>query len=396
MRIPRSLPLALALAGLACVAAGPAPAAPFAFVSTSSPVAGRAVRVVDVATMTVETTIGGVGDEPGRMVANADRSRIYVSSWTDASPDNRGEVYAIDTRTRRVVGSATVGLSQNRTVAISPDDLRVYTFQVELVDGVGALRVAVLDASTLTSIASVPIEGPSCLQSKREVHVVPDGRIVVNACTDGLRIIDPVTFAVVARGSTANTSERLLGHSPDGSEVYLGLGSSSLGVFGTTGVRAVSVDTGASVDLTWNVPPAGSYPGFGSGTSPSRLTVVPVVGGAPGDTIYLFSYFSAGSANAPVVWARASTLSGGLRQLTGLAAVGSTAVIGVAPDGVVGLSGRLDSARRVLVDPASSTATIASSGDFLSLPGLGTLADIIVVPYAPDPLFGDDFEADPP
>jgi hypothetical protein len=384
----------LLAAGLSAATA--AEAAPFAFVSVSSPVAGRAVRVVDLATMTVETSIGGVGDEPGRMVSNADRTRIYVSSWTDATPDNRGEIYAIDTRTRRVVGSAVVGLVQNRTVAISPDDLRVYTFKVELVGGVGALSVAVLDATTLAGIASVPINGQGCLQNTRQVYAMPDGRIVVNACSDGLRVIDPVTFAVATRGSTPNTSERLLGHSPDGSEVYLGTGSTSLGVFGTTGVRALNVDTGASVDLTWNVPPAGSYPGFGSGTSPSRLTVVPVAGGTPDEAIYLFSYFSAGFSNTPIAWARAASLSNGARQLTGLAAVGGTAVVGVDVGGLVGLSGRLDSARRVLIDPASSSATIASSGDFVSMPGLGTLADIIVVPYAPDPLFNDDFESDAP
>jgi hypothetical protein len=386
----------IVLATLALAAASSAAAGPFAFVSVSSPTQGRAVRVIDLASMTVETSIGGVGDEPGRMVANADRSRIYVSSWTDATPDNRGEIYAIDTRTRRVVDSAAVGLLQNRTVAISPDDLRVYTFKVTSVGGVSSLSVAVLDALTLDEIASVPVTGASCLQNTRQVYVVPDGRIVVNACSDGLRVIDPVTFTVATRGTTPNTSERLLGHSPDGSEVYLGTGSTSLGVFGTTGVRALNLATGASVDLTWNVPPAGSYPGFGSGSAPSRLTVVPVVGGTPDEAIYLFSYFSAGFSNTPIAWARAASLSNGVRQLTGLAAVGGTAVVGVDVGGLVGLSGRLDSARRVLIDPASSSATIASSGDFVSMPGLGTLADIIVVPYAPDPLFNDDFESDAP
>jgi len=55
-------------------------AAPFAFVSVSSP-GNRAVRVIDMATLTVERSLTNVGDEPGRMVATSDRKTLYLSSW---------------------------------------------------------------------------------------------------------------------------------------------------------------------------------------------------------------------------------------------------------------------------------------------------------------------------
>ncbi|MFO0043363.1 MAG: YncE family protein [Pseudomonadota bacterium] len=359
-----------------------------AFVSVSSSVDGRAIRIVDLQTMTVEASITGIGDEPGRMVANADRSRVYVSSWSSISG---GQVYAIDTATRTASGPAPAGNAQNRAIAISPDGLRVYTFKREVVSTNETIGVLVLDALTLAEIATVPITGPGCTTNFRDLVVMPDGRIVAGICNDGLRISDPVTFAVAVRGGAPAALGRLLGVSPDGSEIYIGTGSNAINVFGITGLRTFNVDTGVSTDLTWNVPVAPSYPGFTTSAAPVRLTVVPVVGGLPGDAIYLFSYFSAGAPNEPIAWARASTLSSGLRQLTRLAAVGSTAVIGVGEDGLLGLSARGNNVRRIAIDPGATDASlITSQGAFLSLPGVGTLTDIVVV----KPLFADGFEGD--
>jgi DNA-binding beta-propeller fold protein YncE len=382
------------LAGIACTIAAPAAAQPKAFVSVSSPAAGgRAIRIVDLQSMTVEASITGIGDEPGRMVANADRSRIYLSSWVSG----QGRVYAIDTATRGVLGFAAAGNAQNRSIAISPDGLRVYSFKREGATPNLTIGIMVLDALTLAEIATVPITGANCTTTFSDIVVMPDGRIVAAICTDGVRVIDPVTFAVAVRGAPLpSTNSRLLGVSPDGSEVYVGTGSNAISVFGTTAIAALNVDTGASVALTWNVPPAGSYPGFDSGTAPTRVTVVPVVGGSPQDTIYLFSYFAASASNVPIAWARAAdltpALNGGNRHVTRLAAVGSTAVIGMDGGGLVGLSGRLGAVRRIAIDPASTTASLVTSqGAFLDLPGVSNLTDIVVV----SPLFADGFEAGP-
>lgn len=378
----------LILLSLAAFVAVPATAQPKAFVSVSSPVDGRAIRIIDLQSMTVEASITGVGDEPGRMVANADRSRIYVSSWLSSG---EGRVYAIDTATRSVIGSIAAGNAQNRAIAISPDGLRLYTFKREGAAPDVTVGVMVIDALAMTEIATVPITGANCPTTLRDLVVVPDGRIVVGVCTDGLRIVDPVTFDVAVRGGAPSSIGRLLGVSPDGSEVYIGAGSNAISVFGITGLRAFNVDSGVSTDLTWNVPQAPSYPGFSSSAAPVRLAVVPVAGGAPGDAIYLFSYFSAGAANEPIAWARASTLSGGVRQLTRLAAVGSTAIVGVAENGLVGLSARLGSARRIAIDPLANDASlITAQGGFLSLPGVGTLTDVVIT----SPLFLDGFESE--
>ena len=280
-----------------------------AFVSVSSPTQGRAIRIVDVQSMTVVGSITGVGDEPSRMVADADRTRIYLSSWV-ASVGSR--VYAIDTATRSVVGFAPAGNAQNRAIAISPDGLRVYAFRREGASPNLTTAVLVLDALTLAEIASVPITGTNCATSLRDIVVMPDGRIVANACTDGLRIIDPVTFAVELGGSLPSTASRLLGVSPDGLEVYVGTGSNTIGVFGTTGLRAINVNTGEGNSVTWNVPPAGSYPAFASDSVPTRMTVVPVPGLPPDQTLYFFSYFAASASNVPLVWTRAASLSGAI------------------------------------------------------------------------------------
>ncbi len=327
------------------------------------------------------------------MVTNADRSRIYLSSWVPGE----GRVYAIDTATRSVIGFAAAGNAQNRSIAISPDGLRVYSFRREGATPNQTMGILVLDALTLAEIATVPIAGPSCTTTFTDIVVVPDGRIVAAVCTDGVRVIDPVTFAVAVRGAPlSSTSSRLLGVSPDGSEVYVGTGSNAISVFGTTAIAALNVDTGASVALTWNVPPAGSYPGFSSGTVPTRVTVVPVAGGSPQDTIYLFSYFATSASNVPIAWTRAQDLTpglnGGNRHITRLAAVGSTAILGVDGGGLFGLSGRLEAVRRIAINPASPGASlITAQGAFLSLPGVSNLSDIVVL----GPLFADGFEAAP-
>lgn len=363
-------------------------AAPHAFVSVPGP-ENTSVKVIDLETMAVETTIGGIGDEPGRMVANADRSMIWLSSWRNASPQNEGLVYRIDTRLRQVVASQVVGLKQNRTIALSPDESRVYTWKQTFENGVGAIGVAVLDAMTLAELAVVPIEGPSCLQFSTGIAVSPDGRIVAAGCGDGLRIIDPVTLVVSIGSMTPLGASRLLGFSPDGAEVYV---PTLAGVSANnTGVHAIHLDTGVGNDFYW----AGGGPSFPSNTGISRMIVVQRPSDPVGDPTVFFTYASA-FGNPPVAWARASDLvpAGAeprQRRLLGRVNVGPASSLGAAPDGAIGLGARIDGVRRLAFDE-SDDIVIAPDGDIVSLTGVGPQTDIIVPPPPVDLIFADGFD----
>ncbi|MBN8481337.1 MAG: hypothetical protein J0L88_07090 [Xanthomonadales bacterium] len=370
---------------------GTVPAAPHAFVSVATEPDARAVRVIDLATMTVETTIGNVGDEPGRMVANAARSQIWLSSWRYLPPLNEARVHRIDTALRQVVATAAVGIRQNRTIALSPDESRVYTWKQESVDGVDTIAVAVLDAMTLAEIAVVPISGPSCLQFASQIAVAPDGRIVAAGCSDGLRIIDPLTLVVTIGATPPLSSSAILGFSPDGAEVYVSNASAASN--GNAGVRAIDLGTGVGSEFYWSV--TGNPVGFPQGSSAVRMIVVQRPADPPGDPTVFFAYDSTWG-NPPVAWARSSDLApaGGPRQrrLIGRASVGPASSLGASVDGTSGLGARMGGIRRVAFGASPGDAVVASDGDIITLAGVGPLTDIIVLPPFVDRLFADDFD----
>ncbi|MBL8273713.1 MAG: hypothetical protein JNJ74_07880, partial [Xanthomonadales bacterium] len=187
MRLPTPVPCAtrlLLMMGCAMVTAG-AGACPLAFVTTAGPGAGDdSVRVIDLSRMALVASIGGIGDEPSRMVANGDATRLWVSSYLPASVgvERRGMVYAIDTASRRVVGSVAVGNRQNRAIAISPDASRIYTFRQEGSAPNATIALAVLDAQTLATLADAALPVTECLQFVADIKVHPDGRIFVSGC----------------------------------------------------------------------------------------------------------------------------------------------------------------------------------------------------------------------
>lgn len=366
-------------------------AAPHAFVSVSGP-ESQAVQVIDLATMTIDTTIAAVGDQPSRMVANADRSVIWLSSWRNLPGNNEGQVHRIDTRSRQVTASAAVGLRQNRTIALSPDASRVYTWKQAFINGVGSIGVAVLDATSLAEIAVVPIEGPSCLQFASQIAVAPDGRIVAAGCADGLRIIDPSTLTVGIGAIPPLGSSPVLGFSPDGAEVYV----AAAGVIGGagTGVRAIDLATGIGTDFHWALPPGS--PNFAQNSGIARMVVVQAPLDPPGDPTVFFTYHSAFGVT-PVAWARASDLapSGGaprVRRLIGRALAGPSSSLGAAADGSVGLGGRLGEMQSVVFEGTGSTTTIIADGPPMPLTGIAPISDIIVVSPVSDALFADGFD----
>ena len=375
------------VAAVAC----PLRAEPYAFISVSGP-SIRAIQVLDLETMAVETSIGGLGDEPGRMVANADRSLIWLSSWRDLpGPSSEGLVHLVDTASRQVLATRVVGLSQNRTIALSPDESRVYTWKLELVDGIATLGVAVLDADTLEEITVVPITGPNCPQFASQIAVGPDGRIVAAACSDGLRIIDPVTFAVTIGAPTPLSVSPVFGFSPDGGEVYVTAGGT---VGAGTGLLAIDLATGAGTEFHWQV--ADGSPGFPQGSGPTRMIVVQRPADPPGDPTVFFTYNSA-TGNTPVAWARASDLvphgtNPRNRRLIGRAALGPASSLGAALDGTLGLGARTGAIRRMRFDGPPSGDAIVTDGDALAFTGISNLTDIIIVPGAVDSIFAHGFE----
>lgn len=376
-------PHAAGLAGiLFCV--GTAYAAPHAFLSVQGQ--ADAVHVIDLETMAIETTIGNIGDEPSRMVANADRSMIWLSSWRDLGATNEALVHRIDTRSRQVVASRAVGNRQNRTIALSPDASRVYTWKQQTNDGVTTIGVVVLDAMSLDEIAVVPISGPSCLQFAAHIGVAPDGRIVATGCADGLRIIDPVTLAVSIGSVTPVTASFVLGFSPDGAEVYVNGGGAVTGGGTGTGVRAIDLDTGVGTDFHW----AGGGASFPTNSAIARMIVVQRPTDPPGDPTVFFTYASA-FGNPPIAWARASDLAPAqgprVHRLLGRTNVGPATSFAASPDGTLGLGARIGGIQRILVD-----GELAADGPVVALVGVANLSDVVIPPPLVDALFADGFD----
>jgi hypothetical protein len=254
------------------------------------------------------------------------------------------------------------------------------------------IGVAVLDATSLDDIATVPITGTGCLTGAADIAVSPDGRIVVSGCSDGLRVIDPSTFAVSTSGAPPITSTRILGFSPDGAEVYVPK-TGAIGGAGNTGIRAIDLATGVGNDFFWNLGTP-STDAYSSDSGMFRMTRVQRANDPPGDPTYFFSAFSA-SAQPPIAWARSSDLLPDMngartRQLIGKESVGPVASLGIDPSGTHGLGARLGGIQRVLTNQdGSNVIRMATNGGVIALPGVGTLTDVIVVE---GPTYADGFE----
>ncbi len=364
-------------------------ASPYAFISTNA-LSGADVRIVDITSMTVVASITGIGEEPGRMVANADRSRIYLSSYISPSVGvpARGMVYLIDTSGRRVVRVASVGERINRTIALSPDESKVYTFKQTNDGGNPAIGVAVLDADTLAELAVAPLPTTECLPTAKEVSVHPDGRIFVSGCSDFIRIIDPITLSVSNLVQhPAGTVGRMLGFSPNGAELYVPVGSAN--VSGNTGLVAIDIASGGSANFFYDLQSSsGSI--FPTGSQAARMLTLQRPGDPPNDPTVFFTYTSA-AGNSPVVHARSSDLSPAsgapLRRILSRHNVGPTSLLGASVNGTQGIGARLGGMRQMHFS-LPGLAPIASAGAVLSLPGVSALSDIII----DDGLFGTGFE----
>lgn len=355
-----------------------ADACPNAFISTQN--VSNAVQIIDLTSMTSIGSITGIGVEPSRMVATADRSRIYLSSYVAQSVGNpaRGMVYRIDTASRRVVSSTSVGLRANRTIALSPDESKVYTFKQTNEGDNPAIGVAVLDADTLAELAVAPLPTTECLPTAKEVMVHPDGRIFVSGCSDFIRIIDPITLSVsTLTPHPAGTVGRMLGFSPNGDELYIPVGTADVG--GNAGLMAIDIANATLANFYYDLQSSsGSI--FPNGSQALRMLTVQRPDDAANDPTVFFTYASA-AGNSPVVHARSSELSPAtgapLRRILSRHNIGASSVMGASVNASQGIGTRLGGMQKIYFSPPG-IAPIAAIGNGLSLPGVSNLSDIIV------------------
>jgi len=134
--------LAMLAMGLV-LAASPAEAAPFAYVTNSFPIG--TVSVIDTATnppSVVATVTLPAGNEPTEIAVTPDGTRAYVTNSNGLS----GIVSVIDTATNTVAATVPVGFNP-QGVAVTPDGKYAYVTD----DGSGELTVIGLDDRRLIS-----------------------------------------------------------------------------------------------------------------------------------------------------------------------------------------------------------------------------------------------------
>jgi DNA-binding beta-propeller fold protein YncE len=386
------LSAACLVAGLA-VAAATAQAQPYAFIAApgaSPPV----VHVVDVATMTLERSIGGVFDEPAAFALSPDRTRLFVSSWRVQANVQTGRVVAIDTRLRQVVASQSVGERQSRAIALSPDGSVVYAWALSLTSGPQERRLVRLDAATLAVIDETPLPQPDCTASgSNALAVHPDGRVLLVACGSGLKWFDPATATVVDAPGTLGGSD-LVGFSPTAAEVYL---TDERDPENAAQSRLTSLDLASGVEqrFAYQVPIGQPVPL--SASRPRRVRYVQRPADPPGQPAAVVLFGPGGSLQFAQIFGVApwSELLQGPSPAT--RRIVSSAVVGASggfPDGQLVAS---DDGTTLLVAGGATrrfdAASFAPSGPVLTLAGVTPgVGDAVLVPFPPDAVFVDGFE----
>jgi DNA-binding beta-propeller fold protein YncE len=383
----------------ACLAAGLAVgtttvhAQPYAFIAApgaSPPV----VHVVDVATMTLERSIGGVFDEPAAFALSPDRTRLFVSSWRVQANVQTGRVVVIDTRLRQVVATQVVGEAQSRAIALSPDGSVVYAWALALSAGPQQRRLVQLDAATLTVIGDTTLPQPDCLAtSSNALAVHPDGRVLLLACESGLKWFDPATATVVDAPGTLGGSN-LVGFSPNATEVYL---TDERGPENAQQSRLTSLDLASGVEqrFAYAVPIGQPVPLTAS--RPRRVRYVQRPGDPPGQPAAVVLFGPGGSLQFAQIFGVApwpELLQGPsptTRRIVSSAVVGAS---GGYPDGQLVAS---DDGTTLLVAGGATrrfdAASFAPSGPVLTLAGVTPgVGDAVLVPFPPDAVFADGFE----
>ena len=215
-------PLAIVLAMGLALAACPAEAAPFAYVTNS---VDNTVSVIDTATNTVVATVA-VGTCPAGVAVTPDGTHAYVMNFSDNT------VSVIRTATNTVVKTIPVGVSPFG-VAVTPDGTKVY------VTNSASNIVSVIHRPGNTVVKRSGGTGPN------GVAVTPDGTkvYVVNTGSNNVSVIHRPGNTVVATIPVGQTPIAVA-VTPDGTHAYV------TNYVGSVSVIATATNTVVGLPIT--------------------------------------------------------------------------------------------------------------------------------------------------
>jgi YVTN family beta-propeller protein len=168
-------------------------------------VIGEDVSVIDTASNTVVGPRISVGIFPDGIAITPDGKHAYV---TDG---NGGTVFVIDTATNMVV--ATVPVTLTTGVAVTPDGKHVYVSGISLPSTV--FVISVIDTATNTVVATVPAG------SAGGIAITPDGKHAYFTNGDSVAVIDTATNTVEAVTIPVGTFPEGIAITPNGTHVYV-------------------------------------------------------------------------------------------------------------------------------------------------------------------------------
>jgi YVTN family beta-propeller protein len=249
------------------------PAGTTAYVTNSN---STTVTLIDIATNTVTTTIGGF-DGPSGLVMTSDGTRAYVNNYGGPGGVGSGNgttVRVVDLATNTIIGSPlTVGLAP-AAMAITPDGAHVYV--VNYVDGnLGTGTMSIIK----TSDNSVQLNAITGFSGPFAIAITPNGKYAY-VTNFGSNNFSPVgtTVTVVDLSSNTITATITLGIqpaglaiTPDGSFAYV---SNYSTLYNGMGFTDLTPSQGAVniIDIKTNTVIA---PIIGVGLSPANVAISP-------------------------------------------------------------------------------------------------------------------------
>ena len=194
--------------------AGPAAAAPFAYVANAG---ANSVSVIDTATHTVVATIP-VGKAPFAVAVTPNGKHAYVTNFLSVNPQT---VSVIRTATNTVVATVTLpgGFSSPQAVAVTPDGTHAYVTTIGSIPG----TVLVIDTATNT-VVGIPIPVGF---NPMGIAITPDGQhaYVANSFDGTVSVISTASNSVVATVTVGAGSDlsspQFVAITPNGKHVYV-------------------------------------------------------------------------------------------------------------------------------------------------------------------------------
>ena len=277
----------------------------------------NSVAVVDLGEKTVIDTIE-VGFAPTAVVVSADGAFAYVGDvvFVEEFEATLGSVSVIDTESRAVVGTFTLGQDVlSRALALSPDGAQVYV--------VSSLGVSVIDVAS-GEMTGIPVD-----PSPRRVVVSPDGAHAYVTHEGLVSVIDTATRTVVDVVGVGHDPAGIT-VSPDSTRVYV------VNAFDGT-ISVIDADTNTVIGT------------LDAGHAPGRIALSPdgaraYVTNTATDTITILD--TTNITPTPLN-----------PNLIGSVGVGAPAGLGVSPDGGLAYVVDRDAGAVVLVDTATGGVT---------------------------------------